>query len=70
VREADEGKQIVGIDLYRRRSVLARLARGRMHAKISALEEAFSGHFTDHHRLLLSKMLPPDRRAGCRHRRA
>jgi transposase len=36
---------------------LARLARGRMRAKIGALEEAFTGHFTDHHRLLLSKML-------------
>jgi transposase len=36
---------------------LARLARGRMRAKIGALEEAFTGHFTDHHRLLLTKML-------------
>ena len=36
---------------------LARLARGRLRAKIEALEEAFTGHFTDHHALLLSKML-------------
>jgi transposase len=36
---------------------LAALARGRMRAKIGALEEAFTGHFTDHHRLLLTKML-------------
>ena len=38
-------------------TVLAQLARGRMRAKIGVLEEAFTGHFTDHHRLLLSKML-------------
>ena len=37
--------------------VLAQLARGRMRAKIGALEEAFTGHFTDHHALLLTKML-------------
>jgi transposase len=37
--------------------VLAQLARGRMRAKISQLEEAFTGHFTAHHALLLSKML-------------
>jgi transposase len=36
---------------------LAQLARGRMRAKIGVLEEAFTGHFTDHHRLLLTKML-------------
>jgi transposase len=37
--------------------VLAQLARGRMRAKISALEEAFTGQFTDHHAFLLAKML-------------
>jgi transposase len=37
--------------------VLARLARGQLCAKIGALEEAFTGHFTDHHRFLLGKML-------------
>jgi transposase len=37
--------------------VLAQLARGRMRAKLEALEEAFTGHFTDHHALLLRKML-------------
>ena len=29
--------------------VLAQLARGRMRGKISQLEEAFTGYFTDHH---------------------
>src|SRR6266480_609693 len=37
--------------------VLAQLARTRLRAKISALEEAFTGHFTDHHAFLLAKML-------------
>lgn len=37
--------------------VLAQLARGRMRAKLDVLEEAFTGHFTDHHALLLAKML-------------
>ena len=36
---------------------LAQLARTRLRAKISALEEAFTGHFTDHHAFLLAKML-------------
>jgi transposase len=36
---------------------LAQLARSRMRAKLSALEEAFTGHFTDHHAFLLAKML-------------
>jgi transposase len=36
---------------------LAQMARGRMRGKISALEEAFRGHFTDHHGFLLAKML-------------
>jgi transposase len=36
---------------------LAQLARGRLRAKISQLEEAFTGHFTDHHAMLLTKML-------------
>jgi transposase len=49
---------------------LAQLARGRMRAKITQLEEAFTGHVTDHHRLLLTKMLTADRRAGRRHHRA
>jgi len=44
---------------------LAKLAHGRLRAKTAALVEAFTGHFTDHHALLLGKMLPPDRRAGC-----
>jgi transposase len=37
--------------------VLAQMARGAMRGKLSALEEAFHGHFTDHHGFLLSKML-------------
>jgi transposase len=36
---------------------LARLARSRMRAKIGVLEEAFTGHFSDHHAFLLAKML-------------
>ena len=36
---------------------LAALARRRLKAKIGALEEAFTGHFTDHHAFLLAKML-------------
>jgi transposase len=36
---------------------LAQLARTRMRSKITALEEAFTGHFTDHHAFLLAKML-------------
>lgn len=37
--------------------VLAQLARTQMRRKIPALEEAFVGHFTDHHAFLLAKML-------------
>jgi transposase len=37
--------------------VLAALARGRMRGKLAALEEAFTGFFTDHHAVLLTKML-------------
>ncbi|HZA73683.1 MAG TPA: IS110 family transposase [Propionibacteriaceae bacterium] len=37
--------------------VLAQLARTRMRTKIGALEEAFTGHFTDHHAFLLGTML-------------
>ncbi len=36
---------------------LAALARARLKAQTGALEEAFTGHFTDHHALLLTKML-------------
>ena len=36
---------------------LAQLARGRMRAKRSVLEEAFTGFFTDHHGFLLAKMV-------------
>ena len=37
--------------------VLAQMARTRMRTKIPQLEEAFVGHFTDHHAFLLAKML-------------
>ena len=37
--------------------VLAQLARKRMRTKIAQLEEAFNGHFDDHHRFLLARML-------------
>ncbi len=37
--------------------VLAQLARTRLRGKISDLEEAFTGYFTDHHAWLLAKML-------------
>jgi transposase len=37
--------------------VLAQLARGAMRTKIARLEEAFNGHFDEHHRFLLTRML-------------
>ncbi|HTE70468.1 MAG TPA: IS110 family transposase [Actinomycetes bacterium] len=37
--------------------VLAQLARGRMRAKLGVLQEAFTGHFSDHHGFLLATML-------------
>jgi transposase len=37
--------------------VLAQMARRRMRIKIALLEEAFMGHFTDHHAFLLQRML-------------
>ena len=37
--------------------VLAQLARRSMRAKITVLEEAFTGHFTGHHGFLLGTML-------------
>ena len=45
------------IDGERDPPVLAQLARARLRAKLPALEEAFVGHFTDHHGFLLAKML-------------
>jgi transposase len=36
---------------------LAQFARGRMRGKITDLEEAFTGRFSDHHAFLLAKML-------------
>jgi len=43
-------------------TTLAQMARTRMRAKIPQLEEAFVGHFKDHHAFLLSQM--PDRIDG------
>lgn len=37
--------------------VLAQMAHAQMRAKITELEEAFTGHFDDHHRFLLERML-------------
>ena len=37
--------------------VLAQLARRTLRKKITLLEEAFTGHFTDHHGFLLAQML-------------
>jgi len=37
--------------------VLAQLARARMRTKIGRLEEAFNGHFDNHHAFLLARML-------------
>ena len=36
---------------------LAALARGKMRAKTSALQEALTGHFTEHHAFMLGMML-------------
>jgi hypothetical protein len=38
--------------------VLAQLARIRMRAKLSLLEEAFTGFFTDQHAFLLARCWP------------
>ena len=38
-------------------AALAQLARTRLPTRIPALQEAFTGHFTDHHAFLLDKML-------------
>ena len=37
--------------------ILAQFARGRMRGKLTDLEEAFTGRFSDHHAFLLTKML-------------
>jgi transposase len=37
--------------------VLAQMARSRMRTTIGLLEEAFNGHFDEHHRFLLQRML-------------
>jgi transposase len=53
------GRQMLAalIDGQRNPQVLAQMARTRMRTKIPQLQEAFVGHFTDHHTFLLAKML-------------
>jgi transposase len=53
------GRQILAALIAGERDpkVLAQLARGRLRAKLSVLEDAFTGFFTDHHAFLLAKML-------------
>lgn len=47
---------------------LAQLARSSTRRKISVLEEAFTGHFTDPHAFLLARDAGLDRRDRHRHR--
>ena len=53
------GRDMLGalISGQRDPKVLAQYARGRMRGKITDLEEAFTGWFSDHHAFLLAKML-------------
>lgn len=53
------GRQMLGALIAGERDpkVLAQMARQRLRAKIAALEEAFTGYFTDHHAFLLERML-------------
>ncbi len=53
------GRQMMGAMIAGERDpkVLANMARTRMRAKIPQLQEAFTGHFDDHHRFLLAQML-------------
>jgi hypothetical protein len=38
-------------------AVLAQMAKGRMRAKIPALEEALSGHFGEHHTVVCRRII-------------
>lgn len=53
------GRQMMGALIAGERDpkVLAQMARGTMRGKITALEEAFTGFFTDHHAFLLATMV-------------
>ncbi|HEX6519855.1 MAG TPA: IS110 family transposase [Streptosporangiaceae bacterium] len=53
------GRQMMGALIAGERDpkVLAQMAKGSMRGKIAALEEAFTGFFTDHHAFLLAKMV-------------
>ena len=60
VRVPDEdrpGRRLQEVHGERNPKVLAQLARRSMRAKITVLEEAFTGHFTDHHAFVLRIML-------------
>ena len=50
--------------------VLAQLARSRTRAKIGPLEEAFNGHFDNHHAFLLTGMLGRIDAIDAEHRRS
>lgn len=45
------------IDGERSPKVLAQMARGKMRAKLAAIEEALTGHFDDHHAFVCTMML-------------
>ncbi|GAA3908943.1 hypothetical protein [Microbacterium invictum] len=49
-------------------TVLAQMARTAMRKKIPQLEEAFTGHFDEHHRFLLSQDAGSDRSDRRRYR--
>ena len=53
------GRQMLAamLDGQRDPAVLARMAHGRMRAKIPQLREALTGQFTGHHAFLLQMML-------------
>jgi transposase len=53
------GRQMMGALIAGERDpkALAQMAKGSMRGKIAALEEAFTGFFTDHHAFLLAKMV-------------
>jgi transposase len=53
------GRQMMGALIAGERDpkALAQMAKGSMRGKIAALEEAFTGFFTDHHAFMLAKMV-------------
>ena len=65
------GRQMLAalIDGVNEPQALAQLARTWMRTKIPLLEEAFVGHFTEHHAFLLTRMLARIDETERRHRR-